>query len=281
MSEHITTAEDIRRLLREGEGPHVEFKRQFTNDQSLARNIVAFANSGGGTLIIGASDDGSVLGLDRDELKRAYSGLKRIASSLLLAPLYATGTAEIDGKMIVYLEIREAPESARPIRLATGDAVERYGSTTITVTETRTKVAPSRSMRVFVAMSFRNEEEPALVDYFEAMQRAAVATKLPIELVRIDLVEGDYEISQRIMDEIDRSDVVLADFTLGPANVYFELGYARGVKRRIIQTARKGTALEFDTRNWRTIFYKNATELQKALVPALQDAYAEVITRRD
>ena len=126
-------------------------------------------------------------------------------------------------------------------------------------------------------MSFRNEEEPALVDYFEAMQRAKEATKLPIDLVRIDLVEGDYEISQKIMDEIDKSDVVLADFTLSPANVYFELGYARGRKRRIIQTARKGTTLEFDARNWRTIFYKNATELEKALKPALNDAYAEVI----
>jgi hypothetical protein len=45
-------------------------------------------------------------------------------------------------------------------------------------------------IRVFVAMSFRFEEEPSLVDYFAAMRRAVAATKLPIELVRIDLFEG-------------------------------------------------------------------------------------------
>jgi nucleoside 2-deoxyribosyltransferase len=126
-------------------------------------------------------------------------------------------------------------------------------------------------------MSFRAEEEPELVDYFEAMKRACLATKLPIELVRIDLVEGDYEISQKIMDEIDEADIVLADFTLSPANVYFELGYARGCKRRIIQTARRGAKLEFDARNWRTIFYRNATELEESLKSALNDAYAETV----
>jgi hypothetical protein len=124
-------------------------------------------------------------------------------------------------------------------------------------------------------MSFRLEEEPALVDYSAAIKRAICATGLPLELVRIDLVDGDYEISQRIMDEIDRCEIVLADFTLSPPNVYFELGYARGRKtKQIIQTARKGTNLEFDVRNWRTEFYRNATELEEKLQPVLRNAYA-------
>ncbi len=78
------------------------------------------------------------------------------------------------------------------------------------------------------------------------------------------------------MNEIDNSDIVIADFTLSPANVYFELGYARGIRKRIIQTARKSTALEFDVRNWRTTFYRNANELEEKLVAELQTAYAEV-----
>ena len=123
-------------------------------------------------------------------------------------------------------------------------------------------------------MSFREAEEPALVDYWNAMQRAVTVTRLPIELRRIDLVEGDYEISQEVMNEIDEADIVLADFTLNARNVYFELGYARSAQKRIIQTARKETALEFDVRNWRTLFYRNATELESNLVGAFQAAYA-------
>jgi hypothetical protein len=178
---------------------------------------------------------------------------------------------------VAHLSLDEAPESEKPIRLATGDTLEMREGVAVEVIEAEVSVKPSRPIRVFVAMSFREEEEPALVDYFEAMKRASQATKLPIDLVRMDLVEGDHEISQKIMDEIDKSDVVLADFTLSPANVYFELGYARGCKRRIIQTARKGTRLEFDARNWRTIFYKNATELERSLELALKAAYAEIV----
>lgn len=125
----------------------------------------------------------------------------------------------------------------------------------------------------FVAMSFREEEEPALVDYFGAMKRAVKESKLPINLTRIDLVEGDYEISQKIMDEIFKSDFILADFTLNPRNVYFEIGIARGCKKVVLQTAHSATVLEFDIRNWRTIFYKNATELEKKLKNVMEDVY--------
>jgi hypothetical protein len=272
-----TSPDGIRRLLRQGEGPTVEFKARFTADRLIARHVSAFANSLGGIIIFGISDKGEILGLSREEEKQTLDRLKRLGESLLPIFLYRLGSVQLDGKSIVYLVVDEAPETERPIRLATGDTLAILNGVTVEVGQAQRDVKPSRSVRVFVAMSFRDEEESALVDYFEAMKRAAIATKLPIEIVRIDLVEGDYEISQKIMNEIDKTDIVLADFTLSPANVYFELGYARGCKRRIIQTARKGTHLEFDARNWRTIFYKNATELEKSLEPALNNAYAEIV----
>jgi len=129
-------------------------------------------------------------------------------------------------------------------------------------------------------MSFREEQEPALVDYFQAMKRAVHRTGLLIELKRVDLMEGDLEISQKLMDEIKQADVVLSDFTLSSANVYFELGYARGSNKRVIQTARKDTALEFDVRNWHTIIYRNATELEEKLILELKAARSEIMISR-
>lgn len=58
-----------------------------------------------------------------------------------------------------------------------------------------------------------------------------------------------------------------------PRNVYFELGYARGKGKVTIQLARRDTTLEFDVRNWRTSFYKNATELEEICLRALIAAY--------
>ena len=57
------------------------------------------------------------------------------------------------------------------------------------------------------------------MDYFGAMRRAVTRTGLPIELKRVDLMEGDYEISQRLMDAIREADVLLADFTLSFASL--------------------------------------------------------------
>ena len=115
------------------------------------------------------------------------------------------------------------------------------------------------------------------MDYFHAMKRAVERTKLAITVKRMDLMEGDYEISQQLMTEIDDADIVLADFTLNSSNVYFELGYARGNKKRVIQTARKDVPLEFDVRNWRTIVYRNATELEEKLLLELKAAHAEIM----
>jgi hypothetical protein len=120
--------------------------------------------------------------------------------------------------------------------------------------------------KVFVAMSFRDNEEPALVDYWYAMQRAAMRARGEFELRRIDKVEGDYEIIDRIVKEIDAADLVIADLTLLSPNVIYELGYARGRGKYVIQTCREGTHLEFDVRGRRTLMYPNATVLEEKLL---------------
>ena len=126
-------------------------------------------------------------------------------------------------------------------------------------------------------MSFREEEEPALIDYYNAMRRAVRKINLPIDLFRIDLKEDDYEISKEIMKEIENSDFVICDFTLNSLNVYFEIGYARGKGLPIIQTARKETKLDFDVRNWKTIFYRNATELEIKIEQRMTQIYKKIV----
>lgn len=49
-------------LIRQGEGQHLEFKSRLSDAERLARTLGAFANSGGGTLLVGVADDGTVVG---------------------------------------------------------------------------------------------------------------------------------------------------------------------------------------------------------------------------
>ena len=277
-----TSEDGIKELIAEGESTTVEFKQRLPPDSILARTLVAFANTNGGIILIGISDKGEIIGLTKKEASVTIIRIQRISTNLLNANIN-TGITNIDGRIVVYAIMNKVPETLYPIRTSTGDFYKRVGHLTKKSTEEKVDqtLITGPTVNVFVAMSFRVEEEPALVDYFEAMKRAVREAQVPINLMRIDLLDGDYEISQKIMDKISESDFVLTDFTLNSRNVYFEVGNARGSGKTVIQTARSGTLLEFDTRNWRTIFYKNATELEKELIPALVNAYKEVLKRKE
>ena len=287
-----TSRAGLLRLIQSGESELVEFKMSLPPETALARQMIAFANAKGGILIIGVDENGHTVGLSDSEAEAAAARLRRVAS-LVCEWSTHVGVAEVDSRKLVFMEIEPAPAHLVPTMTSAGEVYERRGTQNVRLTNTQSLRLiekrspedhspipphhPERPCKVFVAMSFREEQEPALVDYYNAMKRAVERTGLPIEIKRVDLIEGDYEISQKLMDEIEAADIILADFTLNSANVYFELGYARGSKKRVVQTARKDVALEFDVRSWRTIIYRNATELEERLMLELKAAHDEVM----
>jgi len=66
------TLEEIKHLVSRGEGRHLEFKRRVPEPERLAKEVVAFANSGGGHLLIGVGDDGKIVGV-RDSEEEEFS----------------------------------------------------------------------------------------------------------------------------------------------------------------------------------------------------------------
>jgi len=56
----VIDADKINILMKEGEGLTIEFKEKFT--PKIDRDIVAFANSKGGLLLLGVDDRGKVVG---------------------------------------------------------------------------------------------------------------------------------------------------------------------------------------------------------------------------
>jgi nucleoside 2-deoxyribosyltransferase len=278
MAAKLLNAEQVQLLVTGGENVSVEFKRRAPHDEDLARVLAAFANTKGGILIIGVDDRGEFAGLTPEEAAIAEERVKRVARSIMPDRLEQVTRASIDRRILVFAEVRPPRPDDVPVITASGKLFRRDQSNNVidehgfnafgaALLEGTPLPNPGR-IKMFVAMSFRTEEEPALVDYYGAMKRAADRSRQDIDFVRIDICEGDYEISQEVMRQIDAVDAVLCDFTLSPHNVYFEAGYARGRGKTIVQTARARTDLEFDVRNWRTLFYKNATELEESLVRA-------------
>lgn len=59
--------EDLKELVLRGEGRFLEFKKKTDNPEKIVKEMVAFANSGGGVLLVGVSDNGELAGLKNPE----------------------------------------------------------------------------------------------------------------------------------------------------------------------------------------------------------------------
>lgn len=66
------TLEEVQRHIARGEGSHIEFKRRVPEPARLAKEVIAFANSGGGRVFIGVDDDGSIVGV-KDSAEEEYA----------------------------------------------------------------------------------------------------------------------------------------------------------------------------------------------------------------
>ncbi len=70
-SEHLSVDSrqlaDLGRLVALGEGQRLEFKRKASFPDKIVRELIAFANCNGGTLLVGVDDDGTIAGVKYPE----------------------------------------------------------------------------------------------------------------------------------------------------------------------------------------------------------------------
>jgi predicted HTH transcriptional regulator len=58
---------DIDLLVEQGEGARTEFKRKISSPKKIARTMISFANSGGGIILFGVDDDGTIIGVESEK----------------------------------------------------------------------------------------------------------------------------------------------------------------------------------------------------------------------
>ncbi|GAA3964795.1 AlbA family DNA-binding domain-containing protein [Mucilaginibacter dorajii] len=61
---------NIKKLIFEGEGVTLDFKKTITSCEKIARTMVSFANNKGGKLLIGVADDGTIKGVKSEDEER-------------------------------------------------------------------------------------------------------------------------------------------------------------------------------------------------------------------
>lgn len=90
-----------------GEDSSRQFKVDVKNAESLASEMAAFANTGGGTIFIGVADDGSTPGLSGQDVARINQLISNAASQLVRSPLAVqTENVALDsGRLVIALTV--------------------------------------------------------------------------------------------------------------------------------------------------------------------------------
>jgi predicted HTH transcriptional regulator len=57
----------IKKLIQEGEHQRLDFKFEISDSRKIAKTLVAFSNTDGGTLLIGVKDNGKIAGIRSEE----------------------------------------------------------------------------------------------------------------------------------------------------------------------------------------------------------------------
>lgn len=94
---------DLLAIIANGEVYRHQFKVDNTNVNSLASEMVAFGNSSGGMILIGVNDDGSLSGLDDEDIRRISQNIVNAASTIVrpaINPITQTFTLP-EGKVLI------------------------------------------------------------------------------------------------------------------------------------------------------------------------------------
>lgn len=79
---------ELLEIIANGENSGVEFKRDDVRPEQLAKEIVALANFQGGRVILGVEDDGSISGIQRDNLEEWVMNIVHEKIHPLILPYY-------------------------------------------------------------------------------------------------------------------------------------------------------------------------------------------------
>jgi predicted HTH transcriptional regulator len=194
---------ELKVLLAEGEGFQLEFKRKVSSPTKIARALIAFANTKGGTILFGVDDDKTIVGV---ESEKTEVEMIEIAGRVHCEPPVepAIEIVSCRGKDVIVVTVEES--AVKPHRLIDGESESedpalkvliRVKDKTVVASKEVVKILQSESadappMRISIG-----ETERRLLDYLEGNERITVkqveklvnisdrrASRLLIQLVR-------------------------------------------------------------------------------------------------
>ena len=97
--------DEIRKIIKNGENSYIEFKEEGIKPKDLAEEIVSFANSEGGTILIGVDDDGNIKGVSDLLIEEKIMNICRNNCIPNIVPDFQS--IDIEGKTIAVVTVHK------------------------------------------------------------------------------------------------------------------------------------------------------------------------------
>ncbi len=175
--------QELKKLVSKGEGKFLEFKRKASHPEKIMREMIAFANSAGGILLVGIGDDGSIPGLKypEDDSHVIHKALKLCRPQI---EVIETFIPLEDSRIVIQYEIPESKK--KPHALISTDLTKE---TFIRVDDKSIKA--SREMREIIQREQRKrdirfhygEHETMLMKYLD--EKPSITLKEFVELSKL------------------------------------------------------------------------------------------------
>lgn len=164
----------IAELIEQGEHDEQDFKLTVNDAMKIARTLSAFANKGGGRLLIGVKDNGVIAGLRSEEdifvVEQAAQMYCRPAIDVEFTAYRATD----DGLVVLKAEVKEAVE--KPVRAREHDgrwrAYYRVADENILASALMIKVWQRRESLAPLIMDINSS---GVIDFLERCESATIA----------------------------------------------------------------------------------------------------------
>jgi predicted HTH transcriptional regulator len=194
-------------LIEGGENLRCEFKRKFSSLEKIAREMIAFANTGGGVILFGVDDNREIVGVDSEKAEAEL--IKDAGLNYCEPPLdFNIEYFDLNGKEVVVVKIPESDKKPHRIQdystefdITRAKVLIRVNDKSVMASKEMVRILRARTNNLNLKKYAIGPIEKSLFNYFTEKERISVkelsalvniserrASRTLVKLVRANLL---------------------------------------------------------------------------------------------